>query len=242
MGKRRAKKNYERRPQKREPNERVLIVCEGKKTERNYFNALLADLSLPPSIDVKVIGDSDPTPDKVIDYAIKWLESEAQESEFGRYQTSVFCVIDRDEHTTFNSAVKRLEDTANSAKYNKKKYKKKPFIKSTKSYPCFEIWYLFHYIQTTKSYAKQGANSPCACLISDLTKQDGIGDYAKGDGNHYDALKGLQPTAINNAEYALREAINVGNPNPSTEIHLLIDYLESIKKRIASEKAECEAS
>jgi hypothetical protein len=58
-------KDLRRSKPKRSPYDRVLIVCEGRKTEPYYFNALVDDLKLNTA-NVDVDGNSDSSPRSII--------------------------------------------------------------------------------------------------------------------------------------------------------------------------------
>jgi len=57
---------------------------------------------------------------------------------------------------------------------------KSPKVTVIASYPCFEYWLLLHFGYSRKPYARAGARSPADCLIEDLMKFPGMGDYGKG--------------------------------------------------------------
>ena len=64
---------------KREPYEKVLIVCEGTKTEPNYFNGLKNHLR-PTSANVVIAGKG-ATPLKIISEAEKRYKKESGKGE-----------------------------------------------------------------------------------------------------------------------------------------------------------------
>ncbi|MEM1170446.1 MAG: RloB family protein [Cyanobacteria bacterium P01_H01_bin.35] len=103
----------------REIKERFLIVCEGKKTEPNYFKSFPVPKDV---IDVKGLGKA---PNQVVEAAIEFRDNE------GDYD-QVWCVFDRDEwkEKKFNQAIK-------DAEYNQ--------IKVAYSNQAFELWYLLHF-------------------------------------------------------------------------------------------------
>ncbi len=86
-----------RRQPKRSSYDRVLIVCEGSKTEPNYFRELVDHLRLNTA-NIEIDGDSDPSPKSVVAHAKRRYQ---QEEDFDR----VFCVFDKDEHSTYQQAV-----------------------------------------------------------------------------------------------------------------------------------------
>ena len=63
-------RSLSRRPPSVEPRDRVLIVCEGKKTEPNYFKRLRGMLRLS-STTVKVVHEG-PSPITVVKTAVKY--------------------------------------------------------------------------------------------------------------------------------------------------------------------------
>ena len=95
--KRKARKTetLRRKMAKRAPYDVVLIVCEGKKTEPNYFSGLRRELRLS-NVNIKILNKtigSDPL--SVVNSAI---------AEFKKDQgyDMIYCVFDKDKHTTFS--------------------------------------------------------------------------------------------------------------------------------------------
>ena len=63
------KKSTIKRPQRNlEPKKVILIVCEGQKTERNYFQCLKESLNLI-SVSIEILPNPHSTPLQVISYA-----------------------------------------------------------------------------------------------------------------------------------------------------------------------------
>ncbi|NLY65622.1 MAG: RloB domain-containing protein [Alcaligenaceae bacterium] len=141
--KRKARKNSELKRQKREraQNTRYLIVCEGTKTEPRYLREFLDDLKIRPQL-VHIMPNNGVTPDRIVEHAINLYE---EDKIAGDAFDKVYCVFDRDKHTTFSSAVKRIKDLGH------------PFVAIT-STPCFEFWLLLHFIYTNKPFHAAGKN------------------------------------------------------------------------------------
>lgn len=99
-------------------------------------------------------------------------------------------------------------------------------IISAQSIPCFEIWVLLHFENTTKPF--QAAKDICG----HLKKKRHIKGYDKEQTRDlYPYLKDKTDTAIKNAKHVLKEAINAETDNPSTHIHILVeDLLEQSRK------------
>lgn len=130
-------KKLERRETKRQINvkpkrKRYLIVCEGEKTEPNYFEAL--KLALPRGVlevvDFKILGEGFNTESLVkqaIKLRIEW-ESKSQKE-----VDKLWVVFDKDSFSVidFNNAIQLCENT--------------PKTEAAWSNEAFEIWYLLHF-------------------------------------------------------------------------------------------------
>ena len=55
-----------------------------------------------------------------------------------------------------------------------------------------------------------------------------MGDYNKGQAGLFDLLKGRLEQAKTHARKAMEDAKEVDEPNPSTEVHELVDYLQKL--------------
>ena len=81
-----------RRSPRREPYDRVLIVCEGEKTEPNYFRELCAHYRLSTA-NIEVTQGEGNDPVSVVQTAKRLQKSETRQGE--RYDR-IYCVFDRD--------------------------------------------------------------------------------------------------------------------------------------------------
>src|SRR6476659_9074580 len=99
----------------REVRQRFLIVCEGEKTEPNYFR------SFRVPIDVKGLGEN---PSKLVNSAKELKEKEEYDQ--------VWCVFDRDAWTPedFNNAIRNAESQGFKVAYSNE---------------AFELWYVLHF-------------------------------------------------------------------------------------------------
>ena len=120
---------------KRPPYPRILIVCEGKKTEPQYFEEIRIQNRVP-SADVKIVHSEFGTqPRQVVDYAeMLFKKSKAYEH--------VYAVFDRDQHATYHDALTRAA-ALNGALRNDER--KPVSFTAIPSVPCFELWLLLHY-------------------------------------------------------------------------------------------------
>jgi hypothetical protein len=93
-------KSFERPKSSKTPAKRYLIVCEGSKTEPNYFKEMRHHLKLRTAT-IEICGKecgSDPV--SVYQYAEKIYDEEKDVS-----YDSVYCVIDKDDHKNLNEAL-----------------------------------------------------------------------------------------------------------------------------------------
>jgi len=149
-----------RRGPKREPYDRVLIVCEGEKTEPYYFNELKDHYRLSTAnISVTPASGSDPLS---IVHTAKSIKADAtrQRNPYDR----VYCVFDRDEHANFEAACQQMADAR---------------LDSARSWPCFEVWLLLHFRYSREPFARSGRRSPADNCIRKLREQRGMEDYQK---------------------------------------------------------------
>ncbi|PID44169.1 MAG: CRISPR-associated protein [Proteobacteria bacterium] len=197
-----------RKAPKREPYDRVLIVCEGEKTEPVYFQDLRNHYGLSTAnIAITPADGSDPV--SVVKHAKKLQKDESKQGE--RFD-KVYCVFDRDEHTNFDAASDQLN--ANH-------------ILPARSWPCFEFWLSLHFeYQRSPFYPAHGKTAAQLCQSSLAAK---LPAYTKGMQGIFDELLPSLDTGIQNATRAQRDAEETGEQNPSTEVHELVEYLRSLK-------------
>ncbi len=211
--KRKARKieTLRRKAAKQKPYDVVLIVCEGKKSEPNYFSGLRAALRLS-SANIKVVNNprgSDPL--NIVSFAIDEFKKDPS-------YDRIYCVFDKDKHATFNAAVDKAKNT---------RLNKNVALHAITSIPCFEIWLLLHYEYTTHFFCAAGNDSNCALVVSKLKGY--IPDYEKGNINIFEKVESELGSAIANAKLLERYHANSGTDNPSTKIHELVEYLQNLK-------------
>lgn len=184
----------------------MLIVCEGEKTERYYFEAFQTNGEL---ISVKVLG-AGMNKDSLVDHAIN-LKKDAEKEES---YSSVWCVFDRDSYPCdakdkdkFNRAIQRA--TSNH-------------IKVAYSNDAFELWYILHYNYHQAAWRRDRYED-------ELTEILGY-KYEKNDQKMYAKLKYKQDTAIKFSKNLLASYganHNTESDNPCTTVHRLVEFLNA---------------
>lgn len=214
-----------RKEESRKPYDRVLIVCEGSKTEPIYFEEMRLLLELDTT-NITIDGKCGSSPINVVNHA---YSEYIRDSSSGDHYNRVYCVFDKDTHSTYDEAIQKVKDINNSIEKECNQDNIK-FI-AIKSVPCFEYWLLLHYIPSTKPFHGTGKKSAADRLIDQLKEY--IPDYKKTQKGLYKHLKeqGLLPSAKAHSRRIYEQSERTGDDNPSTNIHELIEYLEELKKR-----------
>ncbi len=208
----RQKRDLARRKSSRKSYDRVLVVCEGSKTEPNYLRELIDYLELS-SANVEVDGSGGSSPISVVRYA-KHLYRE----EKGDIYDRVFCVFDKDTRVGYAEAIRNSETSRPSGVFH-----------AVPSVPCFEYWLLLHFVFKTKPYVVNGGASACADLLNDLRTY--MPGYTKGDEGVFKELMNKTDQAITNSKRALDQAVASGTDNPTTRVHELVEYLQQLKNQ-----------
>jgi hypothetical protein len=204
----------QRKKSERARNKRYLIVCEGTKTEPHYFRELLDDLCIRPQV-VRIAPNDGVSPDRVVAHALALYDEDAAAGD--AYDT-VYCVFDRDRHSTFDASVQRTRDLSAAGK---------PLVAIT-STPCFEVWLLLHFGYTDKAFHAAGKKSVGDQVVIALKTKPGFGKYDKGQKGIYARLKGKLGDALDHTDQLRRHCAATGSINPGTDIDKLILVLRKL--------------
>lgn len=183
--------------------ERYLIVCEGEKTEPNYFKGFRLS-----SVDISIVGAAG-DPLSVVTRAIELnvFEKSTSGKKTKKYD-KVWTVFDRD-----SFLASRINAAFATASQNN--------IHVAFSNEAFELWYLLHFeYRNTEMTRTQYASA----LYNHLHKQ-----YTKNSPDMYDILFENMSTAIANAKKlcAHHGNIPVIRRNPYTTVFKLVEELRS---------------
>ncbi len=194
---RKGERYFKRRVNQRELRKLFLIVCEGEKTEPNYFEQFRLKKEVREIHGIGAVAES------LVKKAIDMRNSAArQRIKFDQ----VWCVFDRDSNPPdiFNRAFELA---------------KRENINIAYSNEAFELWYFlhFHYLDTGISRHQ---------YIAKLSAILG-GSYKKNDISMYEKLLPFQQEAIKRAKKLLScyPYSDPCNDKPSTTVHLLVEEL-----------------
>lgn len=192
--------NLSRRQGVRKIKQSFLIVCEGEKTEPNYFKAFRMTAAT-----VKAVGQAMNTM-TLVSKAISIRDADQKRK---KVYDQCWVVFDKDDFPAkdFNQAILLAEKNGFRVAYSNQ---------------AFEFWFLLHYnLYTGAIHRKQYKDM--------LTRLTGM-PYNKSEGHGavmYNLLLSRQQQAIYNAEAVLSE-ISHGNPaeeESSTTVHELVQEL-----------------
>lgn len=192
---------------------KVLIVCEGEKTEPLYFKEIIDHYRIH-SANVRISGNCGSDPVSVVEHGLSLYQKE-RSSPSGAFDR-VYCVFDRDAHPNYNLALSKVTAARPQSVFH-----------AITSVPCFEYWLLLHFCYTTAPYHRKGSTSAGATVLKAL--QAVWPKYAKATSDAFiSQLERLEHAKINAAR-ALEEARKTQTDNPTTLIHELVHYLQNIK-------------
>ena len=211
---RRAAQLARKKPQ-RETHDRILIVCEGEKTEVSYFDEIRKFYKLNTA-HVKVCNSEYGTsPLQVVQYGIDFCK---RTCEWER----VFCVIDRDDHDKYEDALKKAQAHKRKIRNDLKKFIE---FKAIPSNPSFEIWLLMHFQRVERFMHRDEA-------LKTLRDKFILG-YEKGQGKLFEKTRDHLDVAYKNASgaNARRQRVDLpGMDNPSTCVDELVKLLCDLKR------------
>ena len=200
--------DYLRRQTKtRETRKRFLIVCEGEKTEVNYFKAF----TVPKKIEVTVRGEGKNSL-SLVEKAIKMIDNLKKDDSFDQ----IWCVFDKD-----NCSKEQFNQAEGLAKEQN--------IKIAYSNEAFEIWFILHFQYLDIATSR----SEYLTILTNQMQKYGLLNkkekYAKNREDMYEKLKPYQTTAITNAAKLIQDRDEAKkhpfDANPSTTVQELVQEL-----------------
>ena len=178
----------------------IFLVAEGKnKTETLYFR----DLGQDANRIIKFAPGNHTDPVNMVNELKSYLAENDFSQDLG---DKAYCLIDADVNAAKNEQIAKAEELA-----------KKAGIEIILSVPCFEIWFLCHFIYSTKQYTSS------AEVVTELQKY--IPGYDKSTAGVYERIKSLTATALDNAarleKYCENNgfAVHTTDFMPSTDVY-----------------------
>jgi len=215
---RQAARDLRRHAAVRQPYERLLIVCEGEKTEPQYLREIQRAYRLATA-HVQVLHSQIGTePLQVLEHALNVFEQGDRErgvyaAEFDR----IVLVFDRDEHKTYHAALAKA--AAQSGRFCNDNGVAVP-VDVVPSVPCFELWLLLHFEDL---YAPLHRNEVLQRLRAYLP------GYEKGGGGHWATTHSRLGDATQRAQRLASVTTAQDGRQPYTTMHDLVARLVHLK-------------
>ena len=165
---------------------RILLICEGSKTEPFYFSEFCKDIDKSKSTDnintnkeisISYVNSEYTDPLNLVRFADK-IFNYGYFDVIRRYALDeIYVFFDRDDHSEYKKAI---YEAKNKNKKLKNNFEKPVLFKSLPSNPCFEIWLLLHFREISNLPNRDE-------LFSELDKK--LNGYKKGSVDTYNKTK-----------------------------------------------------
>jgi hypothetical protein len=214
----RQRDKLERKIGQRAPFERVLIVCEGSKTEPQYFEALKRHYRLHNANVVVQSSQYGTSPLQVVQFAQDRFErGDAHSHLRPRAFDRVVAVFDRDEHASYHAALALADGLAQALRNEDKKPVR---FEAVASVPNFELWLLLHFEDVLAPVHRDQ-------VLQRLRQH--LPHYAKAGADHFGLTRHRMPAAIVRAAHLAGLSTREDGLQPYTDMGKLAHWLCSLK-------------
>lgn len=195
-----------RRAAMRPPRRRLLVVCEGRRTEPDYIRGFERHVR-NATVEIEIPGERG-DPKKVVEIA-KERTSEARAAARRSRDAfldfdEVWCVFDRDDHPRFHDACTMARDNG---------------FELAISNPCVELWLLLHFRESPGMRHRDELHRMLREFLPDYDKR-----------LDFDEVAGHVADATTRARRLDQDAEQMGEPgrNPTTGFYLLTDSIARV--------------
>ncbi len=199
--------------QRRQLKKTLLIVCEGKETEWNYFDQLKRQDTVRSKFAITVKRGRGGSRVQIVQRAVDLKNSSNTDYD------KAYCVMDVESLSSIEVRID-LDSAVSLASENQ--------ITLRLSNPAFEVWFLAHFDRTSRTFGD------CDAVVVALNRhweQQFGASYSKNDARVYEKLSARTEQAIENAKAVLEQdhgdEHSVIDCNSSTEVHILVEELLS---------------
>lgn len=215
---RQAARELKRRAAVRQPYDRLLIVCEGEKTEPQYLCEIQQAYRLATA-HVQVLHSQLGTePQQVLEYALAvFKDGDRERGLHPRAFDRIIVVFDRDEHRSYHAAL--AQAAAQSGKLRNDNGLAVP-VDAVASVPCFELWLLLHFEDVHAPLHRHEALERLRVHLP---------GYEKGDRGHWAAMLDRLDVATQRAQRLADATTAHDGTQPCTAMHELVSRLVHLK-------------
>lgn len=210
---------------------RILLICEGKKTEPNYFDELREEYS-HPWIKMRHASSHYTDPLNLVSFAkdvflngsIKGSGDKITALAFDE----VYILFDRDDHQSYAKALREADKIAQDPDL-RNDFNKRISFKALPSNPCFELWLVLHY--------KEVLHLPHRDDLFDDLKQRWNG-YDKGATGLFAKTKDLLPDACKRAANLNQSSTPLSDEKGYTGVVTLVERVLKLHAKYAQERSK----
>lgn len=193
----------------RDAKKRVVVVCEGLKTEPDYLR-LINKRSRKALVELEIIDEPATSPKQLVERACQILSESKREARRTKDPNSkvneIWCVFDVDEHPLLRESQKQASDNG---------------ISVAISNPCIEIWFLLHFSDQTANIHRDTARRSLEVHIPGYAKK--FKDISSLEGRYEQAKK----RALDLQSKHEGDETHFPDNNPSTDVWKLVDSLQA---------------
>lgn len=206
------KKKFKRESKNLDDVKMILIVCEGTRTEPNYFNQYK---SVIYGMEIETIGAQSNTY-QVVEAAISKMSE--------RKYDQVWAVFDKDSFPN-----EHIERARKLAKENN--------IKIAFSHECFELWYLLHFNYYNTAISRANYETKLTQIMRDKMLISDKEKYEKNSTIIFQLFEPYQESAIKNAKTLEKHHEDQGiidaqidKKRPYTSVYKLVEELNKSRR------------
>jgi len=206
---RRTSRGLERKKSSRAGLPAILVVCEGRETEPNYFRGLCYEHGINLANVTLVIGDEETN-------ALGLVRKARRRFELDRDFDAVFVVCDcagEDLNEAQKLAAAALRTSSGEL----------ITVSLIVSRPSFEFWLLLHFEYASRPF-------PTSDAVIDLLRRH-VTDYQKADRQIFGKVRVGLDRAITHVIRLKKELVAIGAQSPDTDMPTLIRKLMSLRRR-----------
>lgn len=211
-------RQLERKLNRRASYDRLLIVCEGSKTEPTYLNDIRIKHRLQTANVEITRSELGTEPIQIVDYALQlFLYGDATKNIKPKAFEKVYAVFDRDDHRTYFDALGKITSLENRYKNDIRQIVTfEPIV----SIPSFELWLLLHFEDVQHIMHRDE--------VLHRVKQH-IPGYEKGNSGIHKMLE----SRFDSATARSTRLVDLNDPHddtqPYTNVHELAELLKKLK-------------
>jgi hypothetical protein len=207
-------RDLSRRSATRQPRKRLLIVCEGEKTEPQYLEEIRREKRLSTAHVLVQQGGLGTAPLQVAQFAKQLFENGDVARRIERRAFDhVFVVFDRDRHESYEQALDALERM--NMRLRNDAGQPVP-VDAVVSVPCFELWLLLHF---------QDVRASLDCSEACRRVKQHVANYEKGRGGYWAQTKDRLATALERAQQLEGQGRARDDSQPYTAVGTLVNHL-----------------